>query len=123
MIPALYTSEAGVSSEPRACSGDMYAGVPSTWPSSVPSVWSPLSTREIPKSVTLIAASLANIRLSGFTSRWRTPLPCACCSAAQQASATAQAVGGVRPAVVKRSQTVPPGSCSITMRQRPSRST
>lgn len=50
VAPSENTSPAGVRSSPRACSGDMYAGVPSTVPVAVSRV--PSAARAIPKSMT-----------------------------------------------------------------------
>ena len=56
---------------PRACSGDMYEGVPST-PSVVVSLV-PSSTRAMPKSISR-GPSAATSTLPGFRSRWTRPL-------------------------------------------------
>ena len=61
---------------PRACSGDMYAGVPSGSPSIV-SVVSPASRLARPKSVRCGSPCPSSRMFAGLTSRWITPWPCA----------------------------------------------
>ena len=60
---------------PRACSGERYCGVPSTWPVWVMPTLS--AARAMPKSVTFTFRSGVTIRLAGFTSRWTMPAACA----------------------------------------------
>ena len=54
---------------PRTCSGDMYAGVPSTPPSHVRRVSAVVSSA-MPKSRTLIVPSVHRNRFDGLRSRW-----------------------------------------------------
>ena len=66
---------------PVACSGDMYAGVPSVLPAVVsvelpPSARAAVIALAMPKSVTT-AASPASSTLSGLMSRWTMPWSCA----------------------------------------------
>ena len=67
-------SEAGVTCEPRACSGERYWAVPMIEPTSV--IWL-APERAIPKSVTLRRPSFPTSTLCGFTSRWTIPCLCA----------------------------------------------
>jgi len=61
--------------EPRACSGAMNAGVPTTVPVRVVSVMLGSLRRATPKSSTVSACCVVQKRLSGFRSRWT--MPCA----------------------------------------------
>ncbi len=67
------TSAAGPAAPPAACSGDMYAAVPTMSPARVSSVWS--AARAMPKSIRR-GPSAASRTLLGFTSRWTTPAWC-----------------------------------------------
>ena len=81
--PSANTSTAGVSSRsPRACSGAMYAGVPSTTPVLVIAAETD-PRRAMPKSssATLSTAPPRRNRLLGLRSRWTTPRACADASA------------------------------------------
>ncbi len=62
---------------PAACSGDMYRGVPMTWPVIVRLSSSLSTSLARPKSVTLIRPLLSIRMLPGLMSRWTTPLSCA----------------------------------------------
>ena len=122
-MPSAYTSVAGVSWCPSACSGAMYAGVPSTSPVRVAIDSAPPMTFAMPKSETFSVPVPVNRRFSGLMSRWRIPFPCACCSALAAAITMLHAASADTPSDVNRLQTVPPESSSITSRQRPSLST
>ncbi len=68
--PSAYTSDSGPTSSclPRACSGDMYAGVPKTAPVAV--LLPTLPMRASPKSVMSTSrVALSNSTLAGFRSR------------------------------------------------------
>ncbi len=97
--------------------------MPSTSPALVANVESPPTTLAIPKSVTFKTPSDENMRFSGLTSRCKTFFSCAACKPAEAANTVAHAAGGVNPLPPNRLQTVPPGSSSITSKQRPSFST
>ena len=85
-MPAPYTSVGGPGSEPAACSGAMYAGVPSTKPACVEYVRVPLSIFAMPKSVIFSRPSSVISALPGLTSRWSTSRSCAYWSAAHMAT-------------------------------------
>ena len=61
---------------PRACSGAMYAGVPSATPAlvsdEVPLLWASPSALATPKSITT-ACRPVSITFSGLMSRWTIP--------------------------------------------------
>ena len=60
----------GLSASPKCCSGAMYAGVPSTSPSS----WDDaVGSQASPKSTTLTRPLRSTIALVGLKSRWSTP--------------------------------------------------
>ena len=93
---AAHTSAAPVTTSPVACSGAMYAMVPTT-----PPVWViPLSpeSRATPRSVTRACPSSSTRMLAGLMSRWITPRSCACARASSTSaaiSAAARSPGGV----------------------------
>lgn len=62
-------SEAGPTASPDTCSGDMYAGVPST-----ALLASASASQATPKSMTL-GPTCESSTLDGFRSRWTTPAP------------------------------------------------
>jgi hypothetical protein len=72
------SERASTSCSPRACSGDMYAGVPMAQPSTV-SAASP-SPRAVPRSMTMtLSASSREAtrkKFDGLTSRWMMPASC-----------------------------------------------
>ena len=71
MTPSAHTSAGGPTSRPRACSGAMYAGVPTTDPVRVRSAAS--ARLASPKSATFAVPAASNSTLAGFRSRWTTP--------------------------------------------------
>ena len=85
ITPQEYRSARASTSSPTACSGAMYAGVPSDVPTcvSVPpgaSVFETSSALAIPKSVTTAVPEEMST-FSGLMSRWTIPCPCAYASA------------------------------------------
>ena len=88
---------------PRACSGDMYAAVPSTTPACVAAAVmvgervtsgaepSTTSAFARPKSRTLTDPPGVNLTFAGFRSRWTIPFSCAASSASPICRATARA--------------------------------
>ncbi len=70
-------SDAGPTSSPATCSGDMKAGVPKTTP--VPVRPGASAAREIPKSIS--RGRSASSTLDGFTSRCTTSAACTTASA------------------------------------------
>ncbi len=89
-----YTSARSSSDCPRACSGDMYAGVPSTTPCAVRSdpletAASPGASRRLggaspasssfarPQSMTMVSPKPPTMTFEGFRSRWMTRWLCA----------------------------------------------
>ncbi len=80
--PKLKTSDRTSIGCPCACSGDIYAAVPTTVPSSVRVVsGSVLVSFATPKSNSLAVPSSVTRTFDGFRSRWRIPLACAASSA------------------------------------------
>ena len=110
-------SEAGVRELPAACSGDMYAAVPSAVAGAV-SVASPdCASRAIPKSTTLAARrspSPSSMTLFGFTSRWMTPTSWA----APRPAATwaVHSTASCQPMLPANSPRLGPLSSSMTMK-------
>ncbi|MCZ7682137.1 MAG: hypothetical protein M5U28_26430 [Sandaracinaceae bacterium] len=84
---------------PRACSGDMYCGVPTTTPVRVARPPAP-KPREMPKSTSfgkMPSASSTRKMFSGLTSRWRMPASCTAASPLRviaTISSTSQSVTG-----------------------------
>src|SRR6516162_11198313 len=80
-VPRLNRSVQWSVGSPRACSGDMYSGVPARAPTAL----GPASaaTRASPKSVILTRWTLFSRRmLAGLMSRWTSPCACAAASPA-----------------------------------------
>ena len=104
----------------RICSGDMYAGVPSSDCVCVRRMSVPIDDFEIPKSSTLISAvpsgrHVTN-RFAGLTSRWTMPIACASASASQVWSTSSTAHGtGSRPRSTSSAPRSWPSRNSMTM--------
>jgi hypothetical protein len=124
-------SEATVAS-PAACSGAMYAGVPSTIPDRVsagarssPSVEPATSPsaqsipRASPKSPTRTWPLCATKMLSGLRSRWMRPTSWAAASPRPAASSTSSTAGRLR-GVSIHCRSVSPSTSAIAMNGRPS---
>ena len=88
--PRLKRSDCPSTSSPRACSGDMYCGVPMSMPltvcpgiavADVTSASAGLARRAMPKSSNLTSPSCRIITLSGLRSRWTMPARWASASA------------------------------------------
>jgi hypothetical protein len=98
-----------------ACSGAMYAGVPTVMPVAV---WNiplcrPKRAFAMPKSAILICPSLLSMRFSGLRSRWTMPSSSACDRPASSPSNTPATCASERLPVYGRSD--PRGRYSIAM--------
>ena len=110
---------------PRACSGDMYAAVPTTTPASVFSTRCVLSAPAIsavdtasfasPKSSTFTKASGRSITFSGLMSRCTMPDACAALRAAATWIAMSSAARIDSRVVASRRRSVSPSTYSIAM--------
>ena len=101
---------------PSACSGDMYAEVPSTVAVCV-SEWLS-SARAIPKSSTFTCPSGVTMMLPGLMSRWTIPAACAALSASATCAAIRAArAGSSGPSSRRMSARLRPGTSSITMKR------
>ena len=102
-------SERLSSLRPSACSGDMYAGVPTVVPTSVTIAVlvaaagsAASSSLAMPKSSTFTLPSSVIITFDGFRSRWMMPAACAFDNASAMSMATLSAcfngnpLGGMR---------------------------
>ena len=108
IVATAYTSVAGDSASPRACSGAMYAGVPMTSPRRVSTVPGLPETLAMPKSVTLRTPLAAKSMFSGLMSRCRTPRRCAADRPLRHARVAATACEAVMPpALVTLLRSVP----------------
>jgi hypothetical protein len=108
---------------PAACSGLMYASVPTSWPSIV---WSVLAAsdsvaRAIPKSSTFTAPAWSTRMLPGFRSRWITPRWCACVTPSHTERNSRTRAATPRPAAWACSVMDRPSTSSIAKYGRPSR--
>jgi hypothetical protein len=126
ITPRAYTSlRVSMSSEPSACSGLMYSGVPMSARCSVNSVRSvsfAAVALAIPKSMTLGAArpSWADTStLLGLRSRWITPLVCACWTASQTHASSSSRSRTPTPLREQYSTMGSPLTSSITKNGRP----
>ncbi len=135
--PSEKTSVRASTSRPRACSGDMYATVPSTAPGAERVGSTPIGLQVLlpspgtgrnaarPKSRTFTCPLPSTMTLPGLMSRWTTPRACA----AARASATCRTISTVSGTSGARSlrnaESVRPATYSIAMKLclRPSRST
>jgi hypothetical protein len=111
------------SRSPIACSGDMYAGVPTATPVTV-NRESPAAARAMPKSVTTARpVARSSMTLSGFTSRCTTPRPCAYASASATSARMRRASAiGSRGSRASRSARLSPSTSAMTKYTIPSRS-
>ena len=91
--PREYTSDAGVSTSPRACSGDMYTGVPTAAPVEVMRSL-PLMARANPKSMSTGVPSGFIMTLAGFRSRCISPRRCIAASAPASCRTRSTAAAG-----------------------------
>ena len=108
VAPSENTSVAGVTGSPRACSGAMKPGVPTTIPAIVrPWVWSRL--RATPKSARHGSPRSSNRMLAGLMSRWITPARWAEASAPSSRRAwRSTSSAGAGPCWATRSARLPP---------------
>ncbi|MCF0097401.1 hypothetical protein B0E54_06277 [Micromonospora sp. MH99] len=98
---------------PVACSGDMYAAVPSTMFAAVNPAM--LRDRAMPKSTSTTRPSALTSRLPGFTSRCTMPARWAVCRASAACASTDMVVAASsRPAVRTRADNGSPSTYSIT---------
>jgi hypothetical protein len=73
-MPSAYTSLRKSTFSPRACSGLMYSGVPTTTPNAVaPSVASRFASFAMPKSISRTRPRSSIMMLGVFRSRWMIP--------------------------------------------------
>ncbi|ARZ68432.1 hypothetical protein SMD11_2784 [Streptomyces albireticuli] len=102
--------------EPRACSGDMYAGVPTAWPVSVSVVRAAVSStnRAMPKSRTLTVSSGVTMTFAGLMSRWTSPARCAAAIASQICTPQVTACAGRGRPPARTAPSVRPWSRSMT---------
>ncbi len=132
--PSAHTSVRRSTGRPRACSGDMYAAVPTMTPIRVAAVMVAASeeapdagpaSRALarPKSRTLTAPSFRTLTLAGLRSRWITPAPCAASRASAIRAATSRASSrGIGPRAIRSSRVGPSTSSSTSARVPPSSS-
>ncbi len=122
VAPSDHRSAGGPGTPPRARSGEMYDGAPTSMPVDVTD-GSP-STRAIPKSVSTTRPSCPISTFDGFTSRCRMPTRCASASTPSSSNATSAArCGGSTPSVRMTSLSERDSISSITIQGRPSSST
>ncbi len=120
--PSDHRSDGGPGRRPRARSGAMYEGAPTSMPVEVIEV-SP-STLAMPKSVSTVRPSSPISTLDGFTSRCSTPWLCAAPSTPSRSRPIAAARSGVSaPSSRTTSASERPSTSSITIHGRPSSST
>ena len=114
VAPREKTSVAGETGSPRACSGAMKPGVPTTMPATVsPWVWSRLSAT--PKSARHGSPRSSNRMLAGLMSRWTMPARWADDSAASRRRAwRSTSSAGAGPCWATRSARLPPDMYGIT---------
>ena len=129
MAPTLHTSvRASMEVSPRACSGDMYQGVPNTMPVCVRWMWSSSSvTFAMPKSMTFGTTRPSSVSLrktfSGLMSRCTMPASWAATRASITGCAMAMADSGERlPSSLRQPATSVPRRYSCTMKRVRSRS-
>ena len=115
ITPTEYRSVHGPISCAIACSGAMYAGVPTAMPVAVWNIVtrSSASARAMPKSAIFTRPSTLTSRFSGLRSRCTTPAACACASPASTLSSTPPSWAGSSRPTHGRSE--PRGTYSMAM--------
>ena len=114
VAPSEKTSEAGETGSPRACSGAMKPGVPTTMPATVrPWVWSRL--RATPKSARHGSPRSSNRMLAGLMSRWTMPARWAEDNApSRRRACRSTSSAGAGPCWATRSARLPPDMYGMT---------